>query len=256
MCKRTIYFQRVDKFWTRTADVTLNAYLNVLRYVKMPADERLLNVASGGELPCYKEGRFEGNRIGQEENLAYTLGLYYEVYEHDCPKAFYNNVLKNLKMRISLVLVYAGLPMVCCGAEENGGALIVVGPSDGEYRRVCIRECRGADGRWKLAVLNVPGMVKMKGLGIRETVASAATLYQKRFYFFKDRHFMDMTGAAFFEHCRSTGLNPAELPGFLLHREKQLNWLYDMSALAREWMPEKELSYLDGIMQLYEASTD
>lgn len=256
MCKRTIYFQRAEKAWAPTTDVKLNAYLNVLRYVKMPVQEKLLNIASGGELPCYKGGGFEGNRVGQEENLAYTLGLYYEKYEHDCPEAFYRNVLKNLKMRISLVLIYTDLPMICCGVGGDGCSLIVISPSDGEYRRIDAEACRGACGRWKLAVLNVPGMVKMKGLGIRETIASAAALYQKRFYFFRDRHYMDMTGAAFFEHCRSTGLNPKELPGFLSHRERQLKWLYDMSALAQKWMPEQDMSYLGEIMKMYEASTD
>lgn len=263
MCRR-IYFQRASRFWESTEDISVNAYLNILHYVKMKIDEKTLNIFLGGEIPCYKNGRLKGDRIGPEKNLAYAAGLYYEEYCHDSKEAFFHNIHKNLKMRIALVIVYkaagdgqsgsAVLPMACCGVNENAHSFIVINPADGMYQEISPDECFDEDGIAKFVIMNVPGMVKMKGIEKQASVVSAFKLYKKRFFFFKNPYYTDVTGMEFFRLCREKGKKLQGLPGFLEHQKQQLRWLHDMHDLLQETGWEDGMTDVNRIIRLYEES--
>lgn len=267
MNDRRIYFQRANQFWEPTEDISLNAYLNVLHYVKLPIDEKLLNIALGGYIPCYKKYQLIGSRIEQEKNLAYITGLYYEEYYHDYKEAFFDNIHKNLRMRIALVIVYIvtkrgedlgeALPVVCCGVNEDKRALIVINPFNGIYREISIDDCYEENGARKFIILNAPGMVKMKGMDKNASVTEALKLYIKRFYLFQNAYFiMDMTALEFFEYCIKERIDLKEFPDFMIHREKQLKWLHDMYGLLQEVEVKNAKPILNMLMNLYEKSID
>ncbi|HAU86659.1 MAG TPA: hypothetical protein DCW90_14575 [Lachnospiraceae bacterium] len=257
---RKIYFPRADKAWEETNDIRVNGYLNVLRFTKSTYHETAVSIALGGEIPYLKKNQFKRTRISPEKNLAYACGLYYEEYMFDSETEFIQNVIKNLKMRIVLVILYKNdanlgtepVPVVCCGYDYDEDAFIIIDVQDGTTKNMNVEECSLFEGQNKLLMLNVPGMVNMKELEENYVISIATKLFIRRFFSFINAQVGDFCGISLFKYCLERGLKPIEIPGFQEHAKWQLQWLSYVMEYGNR-IGSKELSLIQYIQQLYQA---
>ncbi|MGI6256701.1 MAG: hypothetical protein ACOYJU_01320 [Anaerovoracaceae bacterium] len=262
MSKSRIYFQRANQFWTPTRDITINGYLNLLRYTKLDVDEKSVDIALGGHIPFCDGTRVWGDRVQAEKNLSYAMGIYYEEYYHDNPDAYFFNIHRNLKMRIAMVMVYIPdetggeknrpLPVVCCGTDVENQRLTIVDPREGTYREIALEDTYTEDQQKKMIILNVPGMVKMKGFSEKEILSAALILYIKRFCYCPSDDLSYGAGLEFFRCCRERKKNPAEIKGFMEHRDVQISWLHQLLSKVKSVETRDKVQVIEHMIRLYE----
>lgn len=242
--KTTIYFPRVKQYFTPSEDISLNAYLNLFRYVKNELSEELLDIIAGGEIPLIKNGSFIRNRLNRETNISYVMGIYYEEFHHDYDENLRKTIIKNLKMRIAVPIIKLksdtkcirnqylsskelndGLPVLCCGCNESKEMLVIINPVNGEYAEVGFDDIHKENNQRKMYMLNVPGMIKMYGITEKDMIRQAIGMYTARFFRLKSCILGEYCGYEAFKWIGSHGMYEDDKIEYKHHLAKQKKWI-------------------------------
>lgn len=256
---RTIYFPRMNQYWEKTEMISLNAYMNMFRYVKADISDELLSITMGGEIPFIKDGKFVAKRINPEKSISYVLGLYYEEFLHDYKEEFLCSVIKNLKMRIAvpIIMLKQGvlqeeneIPALCCGYDNEKGSLIIVDPSTGEYSDIELEDLSSKNGQKKMFMLNVPGMIQMKCLEHNSMFNQAISMYITRFYNLSTSNDMEKMGFKAMQWMLENNLTKSNEESMKSHINTQKSWFLIVQKY-KSILKDNEKHQIDNIEKFY-----